>query len=111
MRERRRLRGKAKQGMENKKKREKESNTVILCWRLNKQAGHVEQKIPVYLKVFLRGATTARGQFSCLEECWWKIITNCFSSPPEAFGMSKRLLHCKSAFFLLALSHDTKQVF
>lgn len=39
-----RLMGKAKQGMENKKRREKESNTVILCRRFHKQAGHVEQK-------------------------------------------------------------------
>lgn len=38
---RKRSKGKAKQGMENKEKRERESNTVILCWRLNKKARHV----------------------------------------------------------------------
>lgn len=41
---RKRSEGKAKQGMEKKGEREKESNIVIVCWRSNKQAGHGEQK-------------------------------------------------------------------
>lgn len=58
--------------MQNKeeREREKESDTVIRCWRLNKQAGHVEQNIPVYLRLLLHRAITAVGQLSCLKECW-----------------------------------------
>lgn len=37
-------RAKQSKGWRIKGEREKESNIVIVCWRLNKQAGHGEQK-------------------------------------------------------------------
>lgn len=69
------VRGQRKAGGGEKGGEKKENDIVILCWCLNKQAGHVEQNIPVYLKVLLHRATTAPGHFSCLEECWWKFTT------------------------------------
>lgn len=76
--------GKAKQGMENKEKREKESNTVILCWRLNKQAGHEEHNIPVYLKVLLHRATTAPGAVLLFRRMLVEIHHYCFLSTSAA---------------------------
>lgn len=38
---------KAKQEMHSKEKRK--SDTVIGCWNLNKQAGHVKQNVPDFL--------------------------------------------------------------
>ena len=56
---------KKSRGWRKRKREKKESDIVIVCWRINKQAGHVEQNIPAYLKVLLHRAATAPGDFSC----------------------------------------------
>lgn len=70
---------KVRQEEEGKIRKKEKKGTVILCWRLNKRAGRVEQDIPVYLLVLLGRATTALEDFFNLEECCWK-----FSSTPAA---------------------------